>query len=448
VGYHDDSEERSGKLLTVPWGKSATLDLRLPAHWNVIGVLKPKPLQPAADPDAVIREALASPIGGPPLRELARGARTVAIVVDDLSRPTPAHLLLPHVLTDLDAAGVPLAGVRLVTALGTHRPMTAEEMATKVGARWSQTLAWENHRSAYPAGNVFLGTTRRGTPVYVNSTVAGADAVVLLGVIEPHVIASFGGGYKNLIPGVAGAQTIAATHTLNLTRSTYDMAGTPPDSNPMRLDLEEGAQMLHKPVFLVNVVLDMSLQIVRVVAGDPIAAHREGAATSAEMYGVPVPCPADIVIAGSFPMDIDFRQGLKALANSIRAVRPGGLLINLIRAEEGFGHLEFGPRRAPNRRILKMLAPLLLKGIPRRTSAEQGEEMKFFQYFALQALRRNNLLIYAPSVSPAYASSVPVAHFCWNMDSLWHAARRRFPGRADVLISPAGGVTYPVLARP
>jgi nickel-dependent lactate racemase len=447
MGAHADSWRRQGGPLRVPWGASATLDLNLPDEWKVIGVLDPKPVPPAAAPEAAIAEAISAPIGCPPLREMARGAKSAAIVVDDTSRPTPAHLMLPHVMTELLAAGVPAQGIKLVTALGTHRPMSPSDMAAKVGARWSETLAWENHDSTDPARNVYLGMTRRRTPVYVNATVADADIVVLLGTIEPHVIASFGGGYKNLIPGVAGARTISATHTLNLTNSTYDMAGTPPDQNPMRIDLEEGSQMLRKPVFIVNSVLDASLQLVRAVAGHPIAAHREGAVTSAEICGVPVPSAADIVIAASFPMDLDFRQGLKALANSIRAVRPGGLMINLIRAEEGVGHMQDGRKRPPGLRTLKLLAPLLLKAIPRRTSGESGEEFKFFQYFALQTIRRHSVLVYAPNVPREFATAFPVAHFCWSLDALWRAAQKRLPGKADVLIAPAGGVTFPILAR-
>jgi len=430
--------------VTIPWGSSETLTLDLPEKWKVIGVLEPRPLAPV-DPDAAVRQALESPIGMPPLRELGKGLRRVAVLVDDLSRPTPAGLLLPNVVAELDAAGVLREGLTLVTALGTHRPMTRDDLAKKIGAEWVERLAWENHDYAAPARNTFLGTTSRGTPVYVNATVAAADLVVSLGVIEPHVIAGFGGGYKNLIPGAAGAQTIGATHTLNLTPATFNMTGRPAGENPMRLDLEEGGALLAKPFFIVNAILDMSLGVVRVVAGHPVAAHREGVKTAAEMYGAKIPRAADVVIAGSYPMDIDFRQGLKALANNIRAVRPGGLLIALIRATEGTGHMPSERRRpALSRGMLKLLAPLLLRVLPRKRSAAQGEEFKFFTYFGLQALRRNQLLVYAPTVSREFAAGMPFAEFAWTPDEMWAMARGRFAGEAEVLVVPAGGVTYPL----
>ena len=419
---------------------------QLPRAWNVIGVLEPSFLPPVTDPDAAVREALSSPIGSPPLREVARGAHKVVVLIDDLSRPTPAHLLLPHVIAELTGAGVAREEILLITTSGTHRAMTREDMAKKIGSTFAETLAWENHDYADLAKNAHLGTTSRGTPVYINTKVAAADLVVSLGLIEPHVIASFGGGYKNLIPGVAGAQTIAATHTLNLTPATFNMTGRPPDENPMRLDLEEGGALLRCPFFIVNTVLDTSLRLVRVVAGHPVAAHREGVRTSAQMCGVKIPRPADIVIVDSDPMNIDLRQGLKALANNIRAVRRGGLLIDLVRAEEGIGHMAMNQRKPLlGRRALKLLAPLLLRVLPHTRSASQGEEFKFFEYFALQALRRNHLLLYTPTVPREFAATVPFAEFSWTLEETWSIAQRRFPGRADVLIMPSGGVTYPVI---
>jgi nickel-dependent lactate racemase len=59
------------------------------------------------------------------------------------------------------------------------------------------------------------------------------------GSIEPHLIARFGGGYKNLIPGVAGRETVAHNHALNCRPDTFNRVGQPIERNLMRLDLEE-----------------------------------------------------------------------------------------------------------------------------------------------------------------------------------------------------------------
>src|SRR5581483_3674054 len=75
------------------------------------------------------------PYGG---RELAveipdERVADVELVVDDLTRPTPISLLLPPVVAELRAAGVPLGAITVLVALGTHRPMTDAELAERLG---------------------------------------------------------------------------------------------------------------------------------------------------------------------------------------------------------------------------------------------------------------------------------------------------------------------------
>ena len=57
--------------------------------------------------DAQIAQAFAEPIGTPRIAEMARGKKSAAIVVDDLSRPTPAATVIPFLLRELTGAGVP-----------------------------------------------------------------------------------------------------------------------------------------------------------------------------------------------------------------------------------------------------------------------------------------------------------------------------------------------------
>ena len=71
-------------------------------------------LAPADGPalsDAQIARAFAEPIGAVNLTlriaEMARGKKSAAIVVDDLSRPTPAATVIPFLLRELTGAGVP-----------------------------------------------------------------------------------------------------------------------------------------------------------------------------------------------------------------------------------------------------------------------------------------------------------------------------------------------------
>jgi lactate racemase len=267
-----------------------------------------------------------------------------------------------------------------------------------------------------------------------------------VGCIEPHIIASFGGGYKNLIPGVAGLATIAHNHSLNCTPATFNNVGQPIERNPMRLDLEEAGAMLKPVVFIVNAVLNSALEVVEVVAGHPIQAHRAGTHTSAAIYGVKVPALADVVITDSNPMDSDLRQGVKALANTVRAVRRGGVMVTLVRAEQGVGVFGLANKKLPlGKGALRSLAPVLLPLVPRLKLKGMGEEDKFFLYFALQAMRHATLLMYAPTIPEKVQANLPFVDFVGAAQQAVDLACQRFPGRAEVLVFPNGGSTYPIL---
>ncbi len=433
--------------LSLPWG-DGELTLTLPAGWHLAGILKPQTLRAIPDVLEATRQALANPIGSPRLRDLVRARHDlkVALVIDDGSRPTPVAKVLPAVLQELEALGVERSQITLLPAIGLHRPMSEPEIAQRAGQQAFAGLRWENHDCDDRSRLVFLGTTSRGTPVYLNRTVAQADLIVSVGCIEPHIIASFGGGCKNLVPGLAGRQTVAHNHSLNCTPATFNMVGQSIEQNPMRLDLEEAARLLKPVVFIINVVLDSQLEPVRVVTGDPVQAHREGVHVSAMMYGVPVQRPADVVIAASNPMNQDLRQGVKALANTIRLVRQDGVHITLVRANEGVGVFGLANRKLPlGRRVLKEIAPLLLRLVPQIKLQGMGEEDRFFLYFALQAMRRARLLMYAPTLPAQVKANLPFVEFIDSATAALTEAKRSAGGRAEVLVCPHGGITYPVL---
>jgi len=429
----------------IPFGEHRELVLTLPEDWEVIGVCDPRGVKPCRNVESETLSAITAPFGKAPLAELAARAETVAVVVDDVSRPTPIHLLFESVMRVVEGAGVKAENVTVLTALGVHRPMTDEEILGKIGEWGTARYKVVNHESDPGDHLVKLGKTKRGTEVWVNRIVAEADLVVSFGCIEPHTIAGFGGGYKNLFPGVAGKPPIATNHALNTTPSMYAAVGMKPEDNPMRCDLEECGSMIEPPVFAVNAILDGNLDVVRIVAGDGVDAHREGIDTCREVFGVEIPKQADVLITCSHPLNTDFRQGFKSLANSIGAVRKGGLLLNLVAAEMGLGDLSI-PKRSMlvGKRGIRMLSRILSPLVGRFTFGMKEEEL-FFVYFALQAFRRNDIYFLSPNVPHAFVEKMPFLDVSDSVDEMLQKAQRAMPGPATVLIFPSGGVTYPIL---
>ena len=105
------------QTVSIPWRAyydQENLDLAFPDAWDI----EVSNMKGGADiGDAGIREAFANPIGSSTLREIAQGKRSAAIIVDDLSRPTPAHRLLPYIFEELEAAGI---GVNQIKIIGFH----------------------------------------------------------------------------------------------------------------------------------------------------------------------------------------------------------------------------------------------------------------------------------------------------------------------------------------
>jgi nickel-dependent lactate racemase len=189
------------------WNGDRRLTLTFPATWDVqvIGKSPGPPLDAQA-----MTQRLQAPIGTPRLAALARGRRNAVIVIDDISRPTPTADVLPLVLDELEAGGMPLSQVRVVIAAGGHEAASTEENLMKVGAGTANRVAWELHD---PDGDlVYAGQSPSGIPLHINRTVMEAELKIGIGGITPHDGAGFSGGSKILVPGVAGTQTARWLH--------------------------------------------------------------------------------------------------------------------------------------------------------------------------------------------------------------------------------------------
>jgi hypothetical protein len=87
----------------------------------------------------------------------------------------------------------------------------------------------------------------------------------------------------------------------------------------------------------------------------------------------------------------------------------------------------------------------LLRLVPRVKLSSLSEEDRFFLYFALQAMRRGTLLMYAPTIPAETRAALPFVQFADRIEEALAIAGRRFPHRAKVLAFPHGGTTYPIL---
>jgi nickel-dependent lactate racemase len=334
-------------------------------------------------------------------------------------------------------------------ALGIHRDMTDAEARAKLGAAGDLGLRWLNHRPRDPGAQVDLGVTRRGTPVRLNRHLHEADLVICVGLIEPHLLLGFGGGLKMILPGLAHETTIQRNHLQGVTPDRYNYVGEV--ESPMRLDLEEAAGKLGRRIFVVNAVLGEGLEVSRFLCGDPLAAHREGAALVAEACGRPVASPVDVAIVASDPMNADLRQGMKCIGNVERSVRDDGLIVGLLECRNGIGDVAVPPRALPNR-VLRFVLRRLGRGrvmwFIDKVKKGAGVEERFMAHFSMQVVREKQILVHSRRLPPDAGKRLGLFVQHPSPEALMAAARAYAPRRARVLVYPQGGITYPVLGRP
>src|SRR6476659_8759762 len=208
------------RTIEVAFGRG-TLPISLPAAAQPT-VIRKSALPKLPDASAAIGQAFEAPIGGMPLRDLARGRKSACILICDITRPVPNRLFLRPLIEGLLAAGTPRERITVLVATGLHRPNEGEELAEVVGDPWVlENVAVVNHFARDDAAHVDLGVTRtRGTPVKLDRRFVDADLRIATGLVEPHFMAGYSGGRKVIAPGVAHADTIRTFHSAAFMEST------------------------------------------------------------------------------------------------------------------------------------------------------------------------------------------------------------------------------------
>lgn len=435
--------------IELPWGES-TLAVDLPDDWQVYSAVPLESMEPESRSERdIVAVSLAEPIGCSALGEQDLRDRRILLVVDDNTRPTPVHRFLDLILDELERAGASMANVLLMPALGIHSPMSESEMAEKVGADNLARLAWKNHDAYDREETAFMGRTARGTPVSLNREVERADTIVLVGMVEPHLWAGFGGGLKNLFPGLGSAEAIGAHHAMIAEPPyRYNRVGADPEANAFRTDLEEVRGLLDKDLFCLNVVLGQSGEIEACACGDPVLAHRGAVETNTLLAGRRIPGKMDGIVVNSRPMDFNLKQGMKGVANTLPALAPGGTIMAFLKADRGLDDVK-PPEKSPplwlSRTILRLLGPSRVLWFQEKTGKGEEPEDKFLVYYTLQLLREHRLFVYVPTLSRDQAKSLGFFTPCSTPEEVVRKGRRKMGRQAKVAVFPEAGATFPVM---
>lgn len=297
----------------------------------------------------------------------------VTLIISDPTRREPRESFVRAIRERISGATWTLA-----IATGTHGPCQLDALGVPADLVRDMTIV--NHDGHRADGLVDLGTTARGTPVRVHRCLLDTDLVVATGCIRPHYFAGFGAGAKALFPGLGEASAIRINHRLKTEPNARAGVFV---GNPCRDDLEEAVARIPTPTFLVNGVYRPDDRIETVVAGDVIAAFRDGAAIAKRLFTVRAR-PAPLVVASdALPVSASLYQAAKIAAATAPLVEPGGTLAVVAECREGVEPLE-----VVNEAIVRIgVLPRLPPGARLVLVSDLGE-----------AMTKRTLLDYAASV--------------------------------------------------
>jgi nickel-dependent lactate racemase len=421
--------------IKLAYGKTG-LEVDLPTGADVT-VIEPKYTHGLKDPQHALSDALRSPTGTVPLRSLARSGDTVGIVFSDLTRPTPNHLMLPAILSELDH--LPGNKITLFNATGTHRPNTEAELRGMLGDEVVDRYRIVQNDALDDDSHVLVGTTSRGNEVWVLREFVESDLRIATGFIEPHFFAGFSGGGKAVMPGLALLETVLRNHSVQHIDSPKACWGIT-EGNPLWEEVREAAHMV-EPVFLLNVALNRDKEITAVFAGDLDQAHAEGCGLVKEQAMVAVDKPFDIVITSNsgYPLDLNLYQTVKGMSAAAQIVRDGGAIIAAAECWDGIpAHGEYGQMlieaESPEDLLQTVRAPGYLR-----------QDMWQTQIQALISSKAD-VYLYADGLTDKQISDALLTP-CRSIGSTVQDLLDRYGPQASICVLPEGPQTIPYVSE-
>jgi nickel-dependent lactate racemase len=338
------------------------------------------------------------------------------------------------VLHRLEEAGIRRENITILIATGLHRPATADEIREICGDEVAAAYRVVNHDARNLASHRHLGSTKSGTPVYIDERFVAADLHITFGFIEPHLMLGYSGGRKLIAPGLAAQETIKVLHSPKFIRDARAVEGSI-DDNPLHRELLEVA-CLARHDFLVDVALARDRSIASIFAGNPEQAHRAGAdfVSNVMLETLEEPVDAAIATSAGYPLDLTFYQSIKGVTAASHIVKQGGQILLAAACQEGAG--------APEFRQMLLEAPSAEEFLRRIETAPAIVDQWQIEKLAIVTTHQR-VLWHVPGLPPEYH------HRLWgrsyaSVDSAVEALTSSLPPGATIAVIPEGPY---VLAR-
>jgi len=389
------------------------------------------------EPYSTVIGALRESVDGHSLTSYVKGGQNVVVITDDYTRPTPTGRICTAIMDELNSLGIDDTHITILAAGGLHRPMTKEELRQKFGDKLIARAnivchdAWDDTQLEY------LGTTSRGTPVWINKVATGADLRVAVGMIAVHFVSGYASGPKTILPGASGYRTIFHNHGVVAASSSAKIGVT--RGNPCWEDMVEATSLLG-PTLALDVVLNTKNELVAAFHGKPVAAQEAGLNLYHSIYAFDLKDRADIVVASANPMYSYLDQCLKTMIHSSMLVKDQGMRIVASPCKELLGppflrelyYASLSKRWPSPEEYAQMMQSGGIKD-----AADAVGILKF-----LQTNNSGLTLVCDPSVEQDL-ENLGFSHMPTVQDAL-NEATARLGHNSKVLVMPFGAITHPI----
>jgi nickel-dependent lactate racemase len=409
----------------------------LPSGWSPVCFVESKGEVPASSVAEMTLAALTRPVGTSALARLAEKARRIAIVVDDVTRPTPVREILEVLLSQLEGLGKGPDEISIVVACGTHVAMERSALETRLGDRTLaiyrvvQHNAWQPDLVPIDAGN--------GQVVMVNPVVVEADLKIGVSSILPHPMAGYGGGPKILMPGVCGIDFIMQHHMKNTVHPNARSGRT--EANPFHKECMRIARLIGLDLSI-NCVYDQEGRLGRIIAGSLEAAFAAAIEACYQQLGFRWKEKVDVTLVSSYPHShgIQFYKGLDVADTITRAEGAILLFAPLASPIPGPFIREFGRvKEKAGADAAAYVTDIMSQGEP--FLINQSAEFNMAMSVAIRRPQIRTVLV-SPLVSNEAASLLGFEYVSTVEEGIT-LLKEAYP-QARVAIFPSGGLTIPI----
>ncbi|HXK59589.1 MAG TPA: lactate racemase domain-containing protein [Acidobacteriota bacterium] len=266
--------------------------------------------------------------------------KKVLAIIPDQTRTAPIDVMF-RVVYELLADRV--AALDFLVALGTHPPMSDEQINERVGitqddrtARYPKARFFNHHWkdpnqlchigtiTAEEIGRISGGLMCTPVKVTINKIVFDYDVLLIIGPTFPHEVVGFSGGNKYLFPGIAGQEIIDMFHWLGALITSPVIIGT--KETPLRQVVDRAAGFLPMERLCLSLVVK-GTGLAGLYFGTPEEAFSAAADLSEKLHITYVDRPFDKVLSCAPRMYDDLWTGAKCMYKLEPVVADGGELI-------------------------------------------------------------------------------------------------------------------------